>query len=147
MWSNNYSIKPLKNNPISNFDYTDIEGHSFSLYQHKGKTVFLHFWATWCAPCITELPKLVELAKNTPADLVILAISKDLKEADIRKFLTKQNIAPPQNIKFIWDKNSQISEGIFSVTKLPETFILNQDLSLKEKIIGDKDDWKNYFEN
>ncbi len=61
-----------------NFEFTSLEsGSSMSLESLEGKVVLLNFWATWCAPCLREIPELNELADNYPDDLVVLSISDE----------------------------------------------------------------------
>ena len=63
-----------KNAP--DFTVTDLKDKKHTLSQYKGKTVMLTFWATWCGPCVTEIPHIIELRKQIGEDkLVILGIS------------------------------------------------------------------------
>lgn len=58
------------------FTVTDLNDKKYQLSEYKGKTVMLTFWATWCGPCITEIPHIIELRKQIGEDkLVILGIS------------------------------------------------------------------------
>ncbi len=60
------------------FSLKDMSGNDVSLKQYRGKVVLLDFWATWCPPCRTSIPDLVELYKNyKKKGLVILGISMD----------------------------------------------------------------------
>jgi len=60
----------------TDFSYTDIHGKTARLTDHRGKNVLLIFWATWCPPCRAEIPHLVRLRKETPAEeLEIIAFS------------------------------------------------------------------------
>jgi thiol-disulfide isomerase/thioredoxin len=74
------------------FTVTDLNGKKHTLSEYRGKNVMLTFWATWCPPCIAEIPHLIELRKQIGEDkLVILGISyidqRNTTEA-IRKFVT-----------------------------------------------------------
>ena len=126
---------------IPNFTYKDHTGKTNKLHNHEGKIIFLHFWATWCAPCLAELPELIKLTKRNQNNLIVLAISKDKNKEDMIGFINQLDIPLPENIKFIFDDNYRISEGIFNIEKLPETIIVNTDLAVQEKIIGAEDNW------
>jgi thiol-disulfide isomerase/thioredoxin len=62
--------------PASAMHLTDIDGKIHTLATHHGKWIVLNVWATWCAPCITEMPELEALAKSRP-DVVVLGLAAD----------------------------------------------------------------------
>jgi thiol-disulfide isomerase/thioredoxin len=57
--------------------YTDADGNLRSLSEHKGKTIFLNFWATWCPPCIAEMPDIHDLHAEIGNDVVFVMVSLD----------------------------------------------------------------------
>ena len=103
----------------------------------------INFWATWCAPCVEELPSLNDLAKNYPEKLVILAVSNERTD-NIKNFLMAfpefQNNFIPANIG-----RSQML-ATFDVRAFPETYILDKRGQLIQKITGpqkwDSKEWK-----
>ncbi len=143
IWSNTQkpNMPPMAVQKISDFSYKDLNGNNGVLFDHEGKVVFLHFWATWCAPCIVELPELIKLTKRNQDELIVLAISKDKNTDDIKHFLDKLDTPLPSNIKLIWDQDNKISEGIFGIYKLPETIIVKPNLTIQQKITGAEDNW------
>ncbi|MEO1269912.1 MAG: TlpA disulfide reductase family protein [Myxococcota bacterium] len=62
---------------VSDFTLKDIKGKPVRVSDYKGKVVLVAFWATWCKPCLKEMPELVKLQKKYGDDLVVLAISTD----------------------------------------------------------------------
>ncbi|MCI5060887.1 MAG: TlpA family protein disulfide reductase [Alphaproteobacteria bacterium] len=112
-----------------------------SLSDHKGKAIFLHFWATWCPPCIVEFPDLIKLASNIPENFIILAVAKQDREEDINRFLAKLGRPLPDNFIITLDDHNHISKTLYDVDKLPETFLISTDFSILQKITGPQDNW------
>ncbi|MAZ76061.1 MAG: hypothetical protein CMH31_02025 [Micavibrio sp.] len=127
-------------NILENFTYERLNGKKAYLYDHKGRTTLLHFWATWCAPCLIELPQLVDLATLQP-NIDILAISTDQNIDQISRFITKTRKVIPKNFILITDAKNEIAQDRFQTVRLPETFILTPALSIHEKIIGAHEEW------
>jgi cytochrome c biogenesis protein CcmG, thiol:disulfide interchange protein DsbE len=121
--------------PIADFSYTDIHDKKGSLYQAKNQTIVLHFWATWCLPCIDELPLLLKKASASP-DTFFILISADLKAENITQFLKSYTKDIQKNVVVIHDPHLQITTGHFGISQFPETLILNQDKSVKEHLSG-----------
>lgn len=73
--------------------FFDAKGKEVRLADFKGKTVLLNIWASWCAPCVAELPSLDQLQEEfQDQDLVVIAISMDQSQSDARDFFTKTSI-------------------------------------------------------
>ena len=108
-------------------------GRTVSLHDFRGKVVVLNFWATWCPPCVDEMPSLVALqSKPEVKDRVqILAVSLDQDESAYKKFLADYNIS----ILTIRDP-SQESTRHYATTGFPETFIIDANGVLRRKFIG-----------
>jgi len=74
------------------FEFIDMDGKTIKLSDHKGKNVLLVFWATWCGPCLAEIPHLIELRKNFSKDeLAILAVS-DENPGTVKRFAENKKI-------------------------------------------------------
>jgi thiol-disulfide isomerase/thioredoxin len=77
------------------FALTDTQGRSHSLESHHGKWVLVNLWATWCAPCLAEMPELEALSKARP-ELVVLGLAADGQNARrVTQFAEKLNISYP----------------------------------------------------
>ncbi len=78
--------------PAPDFEFVSIDGKKIKLSDHKGKNVLLVFWATWCGPCIIEIPHLIELRKKfTKDELAILAVS-DENPVKVKAFAENKKI-------------------------------------------------------
>lgn len=107
----------------------------YSLLKNTGG--YVHFWASWCAPCVVEFPEMLNYARSNP-DKIIVTISSDFKRDHITQFFEKNQEwgAVPDNVYLLMDKNSHATTSIFQVFKLPETMIISKDLKIIEKHSG-----------
>lgn len=71
---------------------SDLAGNPVDMAQFKGKTVFVNFWATWCPPCIAEMPEIAALYEEVSSndDIVFLMISVDEEHEKLEKFVEKK---------------------------------------------------------
>lgn len=110
------------------------DGADRRLADYAGKVVVLNFWATWCAPCVRELPSLDRLADRLPADrFAVLALSNDrggMKK--VKPFLEKLAIA---RLEANLDPKSRLSRAL-KLRGLPTTFILTPDGQVVAKLEG-----------
>ncbi len=114
------------------FTLADINGKIWTLSDLKGRVVFVNFWATWCAPCIKEMPSMQKLYSNLPKDKfeMLAVLSKDdLVKAE--KFAQKLGITMP----ILNDPASTVGPK-YGLTGLPETFIVDKRGIVREKFIG-----------
>ena len=130
-------------NKIPNVVLSTIGGDKVSLYNYEGKTILLNLWASWCAPCLKELPQMIRLAGSMPNKIMLVAVSIDHKPENIEKFLqtVSANRKFPKNVIVSWDKDRNISQSVFNTVRVPETIIIAPDLTMRKKIIGADVDW------
>lgn len=127
--------------PAPLFSYTALNGQKGKLEDHAGKIIMVHFWASWCAPCIIEFPDLIDLAQAEKENLVVLAVTVDENKADIEKFMAQVKKTLPDNFLIIQDAQKNISKKLYGTVKLPETFVIKPDLTITEKITGPQKSW------
>lgn len=136
-------ITPRINEVVDNFAFESINGKPYTLYDFKGQPIIVHFWATWCAPCVVEFPELATYGRDNP-DVIILAISADINEDKMKRFL-QQNVPDiPKNMIIARDITDSKIQHQFGTYQLPETYILSNQMILKEKIIGAYKDWRSF---
>lgn len=121
---------------LSDFAAKNLKGQDLKLSQYKGKIVILNFWASWCGPCVEEMPSLIRLVKTFPNDVVLLAVSGDSTKEDIDAFMKSfPEMMTLPNIQVIWDSNKEISQQ-YQVFRLPESFVVDKSQILVKKISG-----------
>jgi thiol-disulfide isomerase/thioredoxin len=114
------------------FTVTTLDGSRFSLDQMKGRVVLVDFWATWCGPCMEELPQIKQIAKDFAGQpLVILSISWDEDKQKWEKFVAKNQMTWPQ----YHDTGHRIG-NLFEVKALPGYFTIDSDGVLTTEMLG-----------
>jgi cytochrome c biogenesis protein CcmG, thiol:disulfide interchange protein DsbE len=96
----------------------------------RGKVVVLNLWATWCAPCVEELPSLLALQKQLPG-LAIVAVSTD-QDADVyQRFLAEHHV----DVLTVRDQEQKVN-ALYGTVQIPETYIIDRQGVLQRKFIG-----------
>ena len=118
------------------FRLSALDGKAVSLSSHRGKVVMVHFWATWCPPCVEELPTLERLYRAYYGkDLEILAVSVDEGGAGaVGQFMQRNRFALP--VLLNPDQSVARQYGTF---KFPETYLIDRDGIVRKKVIGAAD--------
>jgi len=114
---------------------------SVTLSQLRGKIVVLNFWATWCPPCVDEMPSLEHLQKRFQArDVTILAVSVDDDAEDYHKFLKQHDI----DLLTVRESGQKTPTGViapvsssYGTFKVPETYIIDRSGVIQRKFIGE----------
>ena len=99
----------------------------------RGHVVVLNFWASWCAPCLEELPSLAALHQQMP-EIAMLGVSFDRDATAYERFLRRHPFAVPTALD-----TSGSSNEAFGTTRPPETFILDRRGIVRRKFIGPQD--------
>jgi len=116
----------------SEIQLSDLNGRGIDLSDYKGKIVILNVWATWCKPCIKELPSMKVLQSNLDPDEFALLFASDEDVNKINQFIDKNSY----ELNFISLLSPPESLGIFS---LPTTFIVGKEGELLMTETGSKD--------
>jgi peroxiredoxin len=122
---------PRPSEDVPDFTFTH-QGREQRLSELRGRVVVVNFWATWCPPCVAEMPSLERLHKQlSPRGLVVLGISVDSDATAYEKFLRDLNIT------FInhRDPDRHIS-SLYGTFMYPETYIIDAQGRLVRKVIG-----------
>jgi peroxiredoxin len=126
-------IEKLDKQKAPDFTLKDLKGNPVTLSSLKGKVVLLNFWATWCPPCVAEMPQLNKLHKKMGSQgLEIVAVSTDSLIEYPRDFVSKNNIA----FRVLYDEEHTVAR-LFKVFSMPTTFLIDKRGVIVEKFFGD----------
>ena len=116
------------------FEVTTDSGRKISVDNFGGRVLVVNFWATWCPPCINELPSLNAMAAELKGDgVVVLGISVDKDKAAYDKFLKKVKL----NFETSRDPGADISAE-YGTFKYPETYVISREGKVLEKFINEQ---------
>lgn len=124
------------------FSLVDQYGNTHKLSDYKGKIVFLNFWATWCPPCVGEMPHIEELYKeykSSDEDVIILGVAipnigQEGSKEDITEFLNSNGYTFP----VVFDNTAEVIEQ-YGISAFPTTYIIDREGNIKGYIPGAMD--------
>lgn len=118
-----------------NVPLLSLDGDSFTLEQFEGKTIFLNFWATWCPPCIAEMPNIQSLYEDVKSDsITFVMVSLDEDHTKAEKYLTRKDFSFP-----VYFLNGR-KPGTYNSTVVPTTYVI----SPEGKIVTERRGMANY---
>jgi thiol-disulfide isomerase/thioredoxin len=120
----------------------DLSGNDVTLQQYKGKVVLVNFWATWCEPCKSEIPMLIDLQKKYgPRGFTVLGLSMDEDGVKaVQPFLDKERFdvggqKEPIDYPIVF-ANDTIAEKFGGIVGLPTSLLFSRDGKGTKKIVG-----------
>jgi thiol-disulfide isomerase/thioredoxin len=106
-----------------------------TLSQFRGNVVVLNFWASWCEPCVEELPSLISMqARMKEKGVIVLAVSIDVDSDLYHRFLKEHNV----NLLTVRDPEQRAS-ALYGTFGWPETYIIDRKGIVRRKLIGPVD--------
>jgi peroxiredoxin len=130
------------------FQLEDTDGKQVALSDLRGKVVLLNLWATWCPPCKEEMPSMERLhTAMAGQDFIMLAVNVEENARTVVPEFLKNT---PYTFPVLYDDEGVVQK-LYGVSKFPESFIINKDGTIAEKIVGPLD-WAspkvlNYFKS
>ena len=115
--------------PAPEFKLSD-GSRSVDLAQYKGHVVIVNFWATWCPPCIEELPSLLAMQRELP-DVTVLAISQDEDPEAYSRFLLANDVT----LLSLRDPSARIPR-LYGTAKIPESYVIDRQGILRRKFVS-----------
>lgn len=114
-------IKEDKRLTLTDYDWRLVNEHGtpYNFKDAKGKVVLINFWATWCPPCIAEMPSMEKLYKDYKNDVVFLFVSNETQDV-ISKFKAKNAY------EFVVHASLTANPQLLEASSIPRTFVLDQ---------------------
>jgi peroxiredoxin len=111
--------------PAQDFTVTDLEGNEITLSGYRGNVVLLDFWATWCLPCIAEVPNVKRVYSTYKDDgFIVIGISLDDNRAALEAFVRREGIEWPQ--VFEQGQAAKVS-ALYRVNMIPTMFLVDRE--------------------
>ena len=124
--------KPKRAYPAPLFILKDLNKKEIYINDYKGKVVLLNFWATWCQPCILEMPAIEKLYSTfKDKGFVVLAVSIDQNRIKVKSFVKKHNLSFP----VLLDSNQEVMKA-YNVTEIPASYLVNRNGIVKGFALG-----------
>ncbi len=118
------------------FELPDVDGDPVKLESQRGSVVVLNFWASWCAPCLTEMPRLEALREQFEGQAVeVLLINIDKQKAPALGVMKRR----PTQLKTLFDPQSSVV-GLYDPPALPSTYLIGPEGTLSHVHVGEIDD-------
>jgi len=118
------------------FTLQDLNGKPVNLSDFKGKVVILDFWATWCPPCVMEIPHFIELHEQyKDRGFAMVGISLDRQGVGVvESFVQKYRVNYP-----ILMADGQVDKAYGGITGIPTTFVIDAAGNIRQKYVGYRD--------
>ena len=120
---------------VPNVRIKTMDGRAFDLHDMEEPVVLMHFWATWCAPCVAEFPKILKLLEAMDGRVALVAVSMDYKDAPLQRFV-KRFDRDDLPLYWVHDKSFKLAYRDFKAAQVPETIIIGPERRHEGKIVG-----------
>lgn len=124
----------VSRNPAPHFSFTELSGRKMSSREFEGKWVVLNIWATWCPPCVREIPDFIALQKELePKGVQLVGISVDDQGMEaVKPFARRMSI----NYPILLSKVSTVHNVFGPINAIPTTFIIDPEWHVVDQFTG-----------
>jgi peroxiredoxin len=127
-------LKPYSGDPLPDFTLQDQQNNTHTLSDYRGKVVMVNFWATYCTPCIREMPSMQRLKeKMAGKPFAILAVDMAEEKEDVQAFLKRHNIKV--DFPLLFDPQGNVIEQ-WIISAVPTTFIVDKQGNFRYALFG-----------
>ena len=131
-----------KGTPAPAVSFENLDGQTVNLSQYRGKVVLVNFWATWCEPCRSEIPELIEYQKKYgDKGFTVLGVAMDQEgKSVVAPFVEKQQFdvngqKMTMNYPIVLG-NEKIATQFGGIIGMPTTFVISKDGKVVKRVIG-----------
>jgi thiol-disulfide isomerase/thioredoxin len=123
--------------PAADFELQDMDEEKIKLSDYKGKVILLNFWATWCPPCIREMPSMERLHQQVDAEgFKVIAVNQMEDIDQVFAFTGQLDVDPTFEILF--DTTSSVSRD-YAVRGLPTTYLIDKEGRIRYRAVGGRE--------
>lgn len=115
---------------VQAFQFKDVTGEVHKLADYKGRWVLINFWATWCPPCLKEIPDLISLYEDRK-DIMVIGVAMDSDPQEIMSFVRSLSISYP-----IVLGDREIASQLDEISLLPSTYFYDPDSNPVARQLG-----------
>ncbi len=121
----------------SEFELQNMDEENIKLSDYRGKVVLLNFWATWCPPCVREMPSMERLQQRVGEDdFKVIAVNQMENPDDVFAFTGQLEMDPTFDILF--DRESKVSQK-YAVRGLPTTYLIDKKGNIRYRAVGGRE--------
>ena len=121
----------------SDFELQDMDEENKKLSDYKGKVILLNFWATWCPPCVREMPSMERLYQQVGAENFKVIAVNQMEDIDQVFAFTGQLEVDP-TFEILFDSNSLVSQQ-YGVRGLPTTYLIDKKGKIRYRAVGGRE--------
>lgn len=115
------ALAPEAGEPLGDFRIRCLDGSEFTLSDQRGKVTVINLWATWCGPCVRELPDFDRLQREQPEEVIVLAVHSPAAASDVEAYLEGSDF----RLRTAVDTDGSLAAHLGATAVLPQTFIID----------------------